>query len=273
MSKPRWLKQVEEKAVVKPVLLVEGNTDLRILSYFLEQVSPGWAAQIIMLPAKRKSQVIEGIQTYHPEWVGIVDKDEWPVDRTVEVLQDTPRVKALPRFCLENYFCVPDELWSALPSTSKQRLKNRQNSLKDPILALLPDWVAHGAMWRVIRKRRTVLLQDSGFPAKLDRKPVTDLTQIRQILEAWHNQLDPKQIIADYEEELASAQKLSTDEQLQTYIHGKKFFRQVVVPTLNRLFAQQSPRTWLERFSNSASGVTTPPDLYQFLQDVLSLFK
>lgn len=130
MSKPRWLKQVEEKAVAKPVLLVEGNTDLRILSYFLEQVSPGWAAQIVMLPAKRKSKVIEGIQTYHPEWVGIVDKDEWPVDRTVEVLQDTPRVKALPRFCLENYFCVPDELWAALPSTSKQRLKNRPNRLK-----------------------------------------------------------------------------------------------------------------------------------------------
>lgn len=127
-------------------------------------------------------------------------------------------------------------------------------------------------MWRVIRNRRRGLLYESDFPAKLESKPVTELLEIRQILEAWHEQLDPNQIIDDYQRELTAAQKLTTDEKLKVYIHGKKFFKQVMVPTLNTLFGQARTIIWLERFIEGSSKLAPPPDLQSFLEDVLNLF-
>jgi len=102
MSQPQWIRRIKEQAKDKAVLLVEGNTDLHILGYFLNQVSPNWDAQIVMRSANRKSQVIEGIK-YRPEWVGIVDKDEWAPTQIASQLQHVPRVKTLPRFCIESY--------------------------------------------------------------------------------------------------------------------------------------------------------------------------
>lgn len=62
MSQPQWIRRIKEQAKKKSVLLVEGNTDVRILGYFLNQVSPRWDAKIVVRSANRKSQVIEGIK-------------------------------------------------------------------------------------------------------------------------------------------------------------------------------------------------------------------
>lgn len=273
MSKSGWLKKIEEKAGGKPVLLLEGNTDIRILSYFLEQVSPGWQTGKAILSAGKKSQVIEAVSKHHPEWVGIVDKDEWSPDQVTEELQVLQRVKTLPRFCLENYFCVPKEIWPALPSHRSHALNNEFSRFEQPVLNALHDWMAHGAMWRVIRKRRKMLLHESGFPAKLDMEPVTNIAEIREILKDWHGQLDPDRIIREYKWELAEAEKLSVDEQLKFYIHGKKFFQSVTVPLLNRFFGQASHGKWLERFTDSHYGIKTPLELKLFFKEILGLFE
>ena len=55
MSKPKWLREIENQAGEKPVLLVEGNTDIRVIAYFLGQVSATWNTEIVLLPAQRKS--------------------------------------------------------------------------------------------------------------------------------------------------------------------------------------------------------------------------
>jgi len=273
MSRPRWVQEIEDKSGSKPVLLVEGDVDTRIVAYFLEQVSPGWETGVILLSAGYKSRVIEGVRNYHPEWVGIIDTDEWTLDQVQRELTQLPRVRALPRFCLENYFCVPEELWSALPLIQQEAVGNDPSRLAQPVLTLLPDWVAHGAIWRVIRSRRTGLLNQSGFPAKLDNVPVTDLAEIRRILESWHAQLDPDQIINEYQQALDIAQRLTTDEQLKSYVHGKKFFNQVIVSTLNQLFGQRDAYTWLQTFTQPPYGLNTPPDLEEFLLEVLNLFE
>jgi hypothetical protein len=51
----------------------------------------------------------------------------------------------------------------------------------------------------------------------------------------------------------------------------RKFFRQVVVPTLNDLFGQAHPDTWLERFTQDPSGLALPDDLSGFLRKVVRL--
>ena len=166
MSNPEWLQDLEARSGGKTVLLVEGNIDTGILAHFLTQISPGWDARIVLLPARFKSRVIKAVRDYHPEWAGIVDTDEWSPDDVQKELENAPRIKALPRFCLENYFCVPEELWDTLPPIQRQAINDDSNRLK-PILEELPAWVAYGAMWRVIRGRRKGLLHESGFPQSL----------------------------------------------------------------------------------------------------------
>ncbi len=275
MSAPTWITDLEDEAGGKPVLLVEGDIDERVLIYFLMQVSPNWEAQFKIHLAGSKENVFRGVKTYHPEWGGIVDSDGRSIDYIQANLKDVHRVRTLPRFCLENYFCVPDELWSALPPGQKAALANDVQRLAKPILAALPDWVAHGAMWRVIHGRRQDLLYEHSFPAKLDREPVTDRVEIRQILEGWHAQLDPDLILEEYDRELAAAQTLNAEEQLKTYVHGKKFFKRVVVQTLNRLFPQNKQRSgkWQEDLTRTpAAGLPLPADLKDFLADVVELF-
>ncbi len=272
-EKPEWVKQIEREAGGKAVLLVEGATDIRILSYFLDKLLPSWNTTIELFPVGSKSKVIKAIKTYHPEWVGIVDRDEWSPEYVVKQTQVITRIKVLPRFCLENYFCVPEELWNALPQPFKHALYNKPEHLKKPLLDVLPDWIAHGAMWRVIRNRHTTLVYESKFPTEFDSKPITDENEIRRILEVWHEQLDPDQILREYREELVKAKTRPLHEKLTDYIHGKKFFEQVVTPTLNTLFGQVSSDTWLERFTQGHYGVSLPSDLHSFLQQVLSLLR
>ena len=275
MSRSRWITEIEKQAQGKPVLLVEGNIDVDILTYFLHKISLDWEAWIVLRSAGFKSRVIEGVRDYYPnDWAGVVDRDEWPPDAVQAELKDISQVKVLPRFCLENYFCVPTELWDALPSIQQKRISDDVGDFARPILTQLPDWVAHGAMWRVIRNRRKGLLHESGFPAKLDDAPVTDLDEIMVILQAWHDQLDPDQIISAYQQELSQAKKLSPNQQLKTYIHGKKFFRQVVVPTLNQFYKPTGANTWLQRFSQpEMARLIVPPDLKEFLAEILGILK
>ena len=264
---PEWIKRIERAAGGKGVLLVEGDTDIRMLAYFLESISPDWNARFGLFSANSKQNVLKAIKTYHPEWGGVIDQDEWS-PTSVQRL----RVKVLPRFCLENYVCVPEELWEALPQPQKTVLTHGLEDVRQPLIQALPDWLAHGAMWRVIRRRHARLVYESDFPSEFDSRPITDEQEIRSILEAWHRQLDPEQILDEYRGELAAAKTKIEFEQLTQYVHGKKFFQQVVVPTLNSLFGQANSDKWSERLTQSPAGLRIPHDLSLFLQDVLRLF-
>jgi hypothetical protein len=138
--------------------------------------------------------------------------------------------------------------------------------LEQPIYGALPDWVRHGALWRVLHR----LYHDTHFPDELERGPVATDNEILQVLTNWHQNLAPSRVMADYHAELQSAQQRSSDDQIRTYVHGKKFFRQVVVSqALNHLFPPLGADEWLEAFRNA--GIQPPPDLQQILDWVLSL--
>ncbi len=258
--------QIKNEAGQKSVILVEGASDVFVLSYFFNQMGVGWDAGVLVKAAGDKNRVQKWVKRAS-NWVGIVDKDMWSVEKTIKLIQDSPQLHILPRFCVENYFCVPSELWNALPAIQKQG-KN-YGDFEQQILQKLPDWVAHGALWRVIQKRRSILIYDSAFPSALDASPVTDIDKIRDILHTWYAKLDPEQIIQEYQYELEKAQELSEDDLLKTYVHGKNFFNTVVVnDVLNDLFGQKSANEWQQLLANT-NGLALPTDLESFLQDVL----
>ncbi len=266
----QWLQELineVEELGEKPALVVEGKDDIDAFTYFLNQSSLDWNKHVLIRSVDKKDRVITAVKN-NPHWAGIVDVDEWSPTEVAQQLKNVPRVKVLPRFCLENYFCVPTEIWAALPLASKNKVDFYR--LNQPILDELPKWVKHGAIWRVIRTRRTSLLYKSGFPQKLDDTPVED-AEIRPILTEWHNQINPDRIIAEYEIELAEAQQRTSNDQLKCYVHGKKFFNRVVVPTLNILFGQANETEWVNRLTQQ-NGLRVPDDLRIFLSEILNLF-
>ena len=263
-SKPLWVTDIENLARGLPVVLIEGQQDRLILTHFLDQQSPDWKQRFYLAIAGSKSHVITGVAEHHPDWVGIVDRDEWSESDVEAGLARSPHLKALSRFCAESYFCHPEELWPALPEQQRAKAGDHPASLAGPIYGALPDWVAHGAMWRVLRE----LYKLARLPAELESKPVTDEAEIRRILETWHRQLAPELVLEKYHQELQTAQGLSRDAQLTTYIHGKKFYLQVVVQALDHLFGGKGADDWLQKFRDAP--LRPPADMRDLLEWLLA---
>jgi hypothetical protein len=264
-----WLERIERERGTRQVVLVEGRDDVVLLGHFLSQHDPAWDARLYLTAAEGKRRVVQGVSVHRPDWIGIIDRDEWSPADIQDALERTERLKILPRFCIESYFCVPGELWTALPAADRQKVDDDFGRLSQPILADLADWMAHGAMWRVLRARRQDLLSGLGFPAELENRPVTDPVKIRAILQTWHDHLKPDDILDAYQAELQEAQKLPEEEQLKDYVHGKRFFNQVVVQCLDALFSGKGRGYWLQRFRDTQ--IQPPTDLTALFDEILGL--
>jgi hypothetical protein len=264
---PDWLGYIDNDAGKRFVLLVEGPGDIVILSHFLDKHHLDWDVQLFIAPAGGKPKVIQGLK-HRPQWIGVVDRDEWSQDEAGEVQKQTPRLKVLPRFCIESYFCVPGELWGALPPVDRRKVNDDASRLSKPLLDVLPDWVAHGAMWRVLRVRARGVRSRDVFPHALQESPITDEDEIRRVLETWQGYLDPESILHEYRAERKRGLALPVDEQLTRYVVGDKFFVQVVTPALDELFGA-SDKNWLERLRDGQ--IQPPPDLAAFFNEILGL--
>jgi hypothetical protein len=261
---PRWVDDIESRARGLPVLLVEGEDDVTLLGHFLGQHATDWQQRLYLAAAGGKAHVISGVAVHRSDWLGIVDRDEWSIADVQAVAARSSRLHILPRFCTESYFCDPAELWSALPAQQQARAGDDLPALAGPIHAKLPDWVAHGAMWRVLRD----LYKEARLPAKLEDSPVTDEATIRGILTDWHARFAPDPVLAHYHNELGNAQTLAEAAQLHEYIHGKKFFNQVVVQVLDGLFAGKGADDWLQKLRDAL--IQPPPDLTDLFNRILA---
>ncbi len=266
MSRPLWLDPIEQEAGGKPVVLLEGQDDEVMLGHFLSQHSSGWERRLHLAAAGSKRRVVRGVTVHRPDWLGIIDCDEWSPADVEDACAQSDRLLILPRFCLESYFCVPEELWEALPEVQRQRVGDAIEKLADPIWEALSDWVAHGAMWRVLHDR----WQDLRFPAELENQPVTDEARIRDILQTWHDGLKPDVILDAYRNALQSARSdLTAERQLKSYVHAKKFFNQIVVQQLDQLFSGRGRGDWLQKFRDG--GIQPPPDLSALFDEMWRL--
>lgn len=233
------IKQQHVGATGKKVLLVEGPDDELAFRSWLGKIDANWENRWVVASAGKKANVLD-LLTLEPDWVGVVDRDEWTAQIIAQKQRDIPNLWALPRFCLENYLCDPEELWAMLPPLQQQKIQGGLQALSAAITGPLPLWCQHGALWHVVNPLWEGL-RALGFKERLlDIQQAGNDQAIQQTLNDWHQFLEPTAIWTDYQARLAEVTGWQVSQQLKSGVHGKTFFREVISNELNRLLRKQA---------------------------------
>ncbi len=236
------IKRIEEQKIgnrPKQVLLVEGSDDVQAVSAFLDKGKPDWENNWIVAEAQSKKNVLAILQK-KTGWLGIVDRDEWTAEIISDRLQEHPNLWVLPRFCIENYMIVPDELWEAFPSKQREKVADGLSGLENGIITDLDKWVAHGVLWKIVNPLWEGL-RSLGFKEKLlDPEIALDERKIRETFEEWHDFLEPDQLWKDFQARLDEVSMLDIQEKLKHWVHGKMFYKKVINPLLDKLLGLKS---------------------------------
>lgn len=236
------IKKIREEKIAnsaKRALIVEGADDLDAFQSFLGKARPGWEQKWVIAEAGKKTEVLAIIRK-EPDWIGIVDRDEWSVPKIADLTTELPNLWFLPRYCIENYLLISDELWGALPEKQRNKIAGGLTQLTQSISNDLTRWLCHGVLWSVINPMWEGLRSLGFKEALLDPAIATNEAEIKAKLQEWHDYLEPEQIWQNYQVALGRVVQLPVDEQLKQVIHGKYFYEQVVNPLLNQLLGQKA---------------------------------
>lgn len=242
----------------KRVLMLEGTDDVQTFEHFLRHRSPGWEQNWVLAGAGGKKRVLEVLQK-EPGWMGVVDCDEWDTAECLQKTQQYPNLMCLPRYCIESYLVIPDELWVLLPSVQQQKIVDGLPALRQLLMNNFERWVNHGALWAVVNPMMEKLNALGFKGALLNIDIASDDVRIQEKLQLWHDFFIPAPIFQDVQDKRAMINGLPLNEQLIHHIHGKQFFETVVVPVLSRALGQQSKEEWLKDLFKGLPAV--PEDL------------
>jgi hypothetical protein len=224
----------------KRAFLVEGADDKEAFRILLERFVPGWAQRWAIAEAGNKHQ-LQKLLASEPDWLGLVDRDEWDDDVIAQRQAELPNLMVLPRFCLENYLIDPAELWHAIPPARQQALAGGEAAFRATIEGQLPAHLRHGALWKVVTPLWSGL-RALGFKEALASEAsvstAQDDDQIRRVLGQWDRLLDPDRIFADFRVHLTTAEAATREDQLAIWVHGKVFWKSVVNPAMNATLGQ-----------------------------------
>lgn len=255
----------------KRVFLVEGTHDKLAMEILLNRFVLNWESAWVIEAAGNKAQLQEVLKL-EPQWLGLVDRDEWDAAEQGKRQQVTPNLLVLPRFCMENYLVVPDEVWSAVPLVRQQALPQGMRQWQAYMLKDLEQYVRHGVLWHVVTPLWSGL-RARGFKEKLasDNADCVAVAQkdadIQQVLKDWDEYLDPVRLFRDFQSKLAQVQQLPPYEQLKHWVHGKTRWREVVNPAMNALFDPTNPMAEKDRRRKIFEHLPAwPADLHFVLQ-------
>lgn len=230
-------------APYKQVLVVEGSADVEFLDYMLDKEpykSRNYYMQWIVAEAGGKENCLKMIER-NEGWHALVDRDCWTDVEAEDMRRKYPTLHILPRFCIENYMCHPQEIFAALGKM--QRTVKTEQKLARLFLPHMDDALRHGALWRAVQPLYNGL-RDLGFNDVLLNFRVPADEDIMKILNSWHSYLDPSRIQGEYYASLELARSLSLEDQLFRWIHGKYFFQNAVIPTLEASVDRRGIRAW-----------------------------
>lgn len=226
----------------KQAFLVEGADDKEAFRILLERFVPRWEQRWAIVAAGSKRD-LQALLTLEPEWLGLVDRDEWDQPVIDERQAALPNLLVLPRFCLENYLINPAELWQAIPSARQAEVSGGESAFRAVIEAKLPGYRRHGALWKVVTPLWSGL-RALGFKEALasatSMATAQDDNEIRRILGEWDELLDPARIFDEFQARLYAAEAAAPDEQFALWVHGKVMWKDVVNPAMNALLGQMS---------------------------------
>jgi hypothetical protein len=228
----------------KRVFLVEGADDKLAMDILLNRFVLNWESTWVVEAAGNKAQLQEVLKL-EPSWLGLVDRDEWDAAEQARRQQVTANLLVLPRFCMENYLVLPDEVWDALPPVRQLDVPNGLLGWQVRALRDLHLFVRHGVLWSVVTPLWSGL-RARGFKEKLASDDAACVavaqsdTEIQQVFRDWDAYLDPVRLFSDFQAKLAEVQQLPPHEQLKHWVHGKTRWREVVNPVMNEVFGQMA---------------------------------
>lgn len=242
----------------KKVLVVEGQDDVLAFQAFLTKKSPLWEQAWVVAPANGKSDVLK-ILAKEPDWLGVIDRDEWVEADVVAAEQNNPNLFVLPRFCIESYLIVPGEIWQALPPKQRDKLPNGFTDLDQAIRGNLGIWIRHAALWQVIHPLY-MRMRDAGFRGDILDNPPTapDHAALQAILNDWLEGLNPAAIANEVNQAEQALHALPVSELFTKHLYAKKFYPMVVHRELDRLLGQKSEK---ERLQKMLRYLPAPADL------------
>lgn len=236
------IQEIREKQIgntQKRVLIVEGADDINAFESFLNRACPDWARDWVLADAGKKTEVL-AIVKKETDWIGVLDRDEWSQQKINEQETQLSNLWFLPRYCIENYLIVPEELWQALPAKQQAKIAGGLQELEQFIQTDLDRWRCHGVLWSVINPLWEGLRSLGFKEALLDPDIATNDEEIRRKLAEWHGFLEPDQIWQQYQQALTDVAGQSENEQFKRCFHGKLFYERVIHPLLNDLLGQKS---------------------------------
>ena len=248
----------------KGVFLLEGPDDVEAFRILLQRFLPGWEQKWGIDHAGGKRHVVE-ILELEPDWLGLVDRDEWDQAVINANTQQQPNLLVLPRFTMENYLINPAELWQAIPPDRQAGLQGGQASLDAAIQPNLPQFLRHGALWKVVTPLWSGL-RALGFKEALASEDSLATAQndveVQRILGDWDVFLDSARIFSEFQTQVQSATTASISDQYAQWVHGMLFWKAVVNSAMNRLLGQMEAG---ERRKKIFQKLSLPADLQPIL--------
>ncbi len=236
------IKKIEEGnvgATDRRILVVEGSDDKQALEALLDRVNANWTQSwgVAVAGNKDKAMAIAGKV---PEWLALVDKDEWQAEQIENAQTESGNLHVLPRFCMESYLVDPAELWPALGPLQQNKIPNGVQGLADHLLLDLQYWKQHAARWQVINPLWTKL-RALGFKEDILRtQNFPDEQEVIATLDKWDRLIDAPTILADIARALADMNSRDDSDFLHHWLYAKNFFPEVVCLGLNQLLGQRS---------------------------------
>lgn len=208
---------------IKPYgLAVEGKNDEIIIQRFLDMGGKSghwqsWDARLVVKQVEGKANVFAEIEKNEPRIWGLIDRDAYSSTQIDDLQAKYPRLLVLPRWTIENYFIVPDELALLFPNIQPSIEAHRAN------------WVKHGALWHVLQEQGVF---EEDYPRKLFDVPIRNDDEIHALLHRWRNQIDPDKVLTTYSETRQQF-SINNDKDYTQHIHGKTFFGAIVKPLID----------------------------------------
>ncbi len=242
------IKRLRVVGTIERAFVVEGNDDVAAYdNLFGKKFSDNWKKKWALVEAGGKKEVIEIVKLAKEDnsnWLGLVDRDEWSEEFIRQTKDQNPNVLILPRFCMESYLIDPDELWSALTKTMKQKIPGGVDFIREQIRSDLDKWLRHGVLWHVVNPLWEELRSLGFKEALLDLETAQDNKRIKAKLREWDRFLQADTIFKKFQQKLAEVRSLSEKEKLHHWIHGKLFWENVVHPLLNKKLGQKSAEVY-----------------------------
>ena len=226
----------------KNVLVVEGPDDVLAFSALMSKKKTTWEQSWHIAPVNGKSKVLD-ILDKEPDWLGVIDCDEWTDAQVQQAAQQHRNLFVLPRFCIESYLIVPNEIWLALPPKQRGKLPNGFADLDKDIRDNIGMWIRHAALWQVIHPLYQQMRRSDNRDNILDNPlQAPDQQRLLQILQDWLDRFDPKVIAEQVDATEQALLALPPDELLTQHIYAKKFYPMVVHNALNHRLGQKSEK-------------------------------